>query len=81
MGHTPVFRGNNGLAQEILLLLFEGDLRKILWVFLCNHIHPKAALAFLVGSSMAGHDSQRVKKCLHFKNGDACLVQGQVLFV
>jgi hypothetical protein len=44
---------NIELSHEIFLLLLEGHLRKVLQGFVCNHIHPKAGLAFLVGNAVA----------------------------
>jgi hypothetical protein len=32
-----------------------------MWVFLCSNIYPQAALAFLAGSSVVGHGTQRVR--------------------
>jgi hypothetical protein len=47
----PMSGGTKGFSNKINLLLSEGHLRKVSWSFLCNYVYPKAALAFLAGSS------------------------------
>jgi hypothetical protein len=46
----------------------------VLCVLLCNSIFAQAALAFLPGSSVVEHGTQRVKK------GDYLLSEGVLLF-
>jgi hypothetical protein len=54
-----MFRRKNRLPVKIFLLSFEGNLRKVIWVILCNSIYFQAALAFLAGNSiMSGLGSQ-----------------------
>jgi hypothetical protein len=40
---TLMFRGKNGLSQEIFLLLIEGHLRIVLWGFQSNSIYHQGA--------------------------------------
>jgi hypothetical protein len=58
---VPVFRGKNRLLLEIYRLLFEGHLRKVSWLLLCECINPQEILQFVADSSVMGLDSQRVK--------------------
>jgi hypothetical protein len=59
----PMLRGKNRLSHDIDMLLFEGPLRKVLWVFLCNCINILAAfLVFRVGNSVVGFGNEKVKK-------------------
>lgn len=46
--------------QMKYLVLFDGHMKKILRVFLCNCIYIQAALAFLAYSSVAGLGSQSI---------------------
>jgi hypothetical protein len=43
----PGFRGNNELAYNIFVLLFEGHFRKVLQGFLRNRFYHQVAFAFL----------------------------------
>jgi hypothetical protein len=60
MWDVPVFRGKNRLYLEIYLL-FEGHLRKVSWLFLCDCINPQEILQFVADHLVMGLDSKRVK--------------------
>lgn len=58
MCHVDVQRKEQAFVWDILLL-FHCNLRKALYIFLCNSIFHQAALAFEAGSSVAGTGSYR----------------------
>jgi hypothetical protein len=54
-----MLRGKNRLSRYLHQWSFEGILWKYLRVFVRNGIYPKAALAFVAGSSVAGLGIQK----------------------
>jgi hypothetical protein len=59
-----MFKGKNRFSHYVYLWSFVICGRNV--VFVCNHVYPKAALAFKVSNSVAGVGNQGIKDWLVF---------------